>query len=75
MDINTTTIKTSGAPDGFEDESVIIDGKFGTCRKCGRYLGTVEGRNLHCGEVILVSHAPIRCRSCNTRHKWKPIVK
>lgn len=69
----------SGAPDKvktYHGEPVVkvADGE-GRCTGCGRFLGTVTGnRNLQCGEVVLVSRSPVRCRSCSMRQIWLPLV-
>lgn len=59
----------SGAPDIMKIE---VEGDVGRCPKCTRPVGTVVGRNLLVGELILITRAKSRCRSCKTKLLWEP---
>jgi hypothetical protein len=62
-------LNLSAVPDKLE---VAVYEDIARCPSCTRLLGTVQGRCLHTGEIIIITHGTFRCRSCKTKLEWNP---
>ena len=59
----------SGAPDTYK---VTRNGDIGRCEHCNHFIGTITGKLLHAGHIIMYHRNRFRCGTCNANLIWEP---